>query len=823
MKKKIVSVMLIFALVMSSFTFMIDDADAANKVWKEYNPDRYGDVTKTAALRSKSSSKSKSLGTIRKGTRVQIYGYDKYPTGSWYKVKYGKKIGYIYAKKVKLSYKSYNPVKIGVTTANIYMRSGVGLNYSKKVYIKKGAKINLHGYYRTAGYDWYKISYGGSTGYASSKYIKREVLSAGPVINKFITTKSYVKVYWQEAKYASSYEVYRKEGKGKYKKIATVKRSTLQYVDKKIKAGKSYTYKIVSKKGRNKYESDGRKITPSKIAAPKLKHVKRYTSDGREKIQFNWQAKNGGKYYVYKKTVKGSWTKLATVNTATSVGTYTDTDVKKGTDYLYTAKEVRKTGSISYAYSEYDDGIKTIAGMTKVSVDAGNLNAKVSWEKVPGATAYKVYRKVGETGSYRLLATVKGTSYIDVYKKNAKTEEEKKCQSATNFVDPSINPFVYTVRAYNYEKGKESYSDYDRVGDFHLEAPTITTVDKNDEGAATIEWSVIRNAKSYIIYSGYNDGNEVQWKQVKEVANAGGIRQKTTINADSSHTYFSVQAKAIKNGEEILSDFDKGFNIENKKYGDKNILFLGDSITFGSPYKAASTVEVFSYPWRLQQLTGVKFYNPSIPGSTYAYRDYVEGTYKRYRIVDDVALPIKEGATPKGEYNGGTSALHPNTQTYKDFDVVVMAAGTNDYSDNIQLGSFDSTDKTEFNGAVNTIMSYIKEGSDQRVKEGKAPIKIVFVDLFYSDRTNNYAELTNRFVTPNEIGLTLTDYQNDLDGLFQKYKDEGFDMYHFETEDIVTQENCPKTTSDNLHMSRYTYGQIGNKMANYLIENGILD
>lgn len=43
------------------------------------------------------------------------------------------------------------------------------------------------------------------------------------------------------------------------------------------------------------------------------------------------------------------------------------------------------------------------------------------------------------------------------------------------------------------------------------------------------------------------------------------------------------------------------------------------------------------------------------------------------------------------------------------------------------------------------------------------------------------------------------------------------------TDKYCNYENAPYTMSDNLHMSRYTYGQIGNGIANYMIRNEILD
>ena len=823
MKKKFVSIMLIFALVMSSFTFMSDEANAARKVWKEYNPDRYGDITKTAALRSKSSSKSKSLGTISKGKRVQLYGYDKYASGSWYKVKYGKKKGYVYAKKVKLSYKAYAPAHSGTTTANLYMRSGVGLNYSKKIYIKSGSKVILHGYYRTVGYDWYKISYGGKTGYASSKYIKRNKLSTGPVINKFITTTSYVKIFWKEAKHASIYEIHRKEESGKYKKIATVNDNILQYVDKKIKVGKSYTYKIVSRNGNKRYESIGRKVTPIKIAAPKLKHVKRYTSSGHEKVQFNWQAKKGAQYYVYKKTVNGSWNKLATVNATSSIGTYTDNNIEAGVDYIYTAKEVRKIGEILYKYSEYDSGIMTIANKAEnIKVDAGTLNAKVTWDKVDGATSYKVYRKIGRTGDYRLLATVKNNEFTDVYYNNAKTDNEKSYLCATYFTDPSINPYVYTVRAFNNNRGKESYSDYYRDGDFHIENPAIISVKKNDDNTATYEWSNPVNPVGYILYSGIADeSGKVNWTKVSEVSRKSGGRLKATVEVDPSHDYFTIQAKYEKEGQYVYSEYDEGYTIKNKKYSDNNILYLGDSITYGSPYKTAgATKEVYSYPYRVQQLTGVNTCNPSIPGSTWCSDPYDKF---RYSMTKDVADQIAQGKSVSSRVPENET-VHKNTdgKTFADFDVVVLAAGTNDYSSITQLGDLNSTNDVEFNGALNKIMNYIQEANVIRKEAQKDPIKVVFVELFYSDRTEPMHKITNRFVTKNAIGLTLVDYQNCLNAQAAKWRENGLDVYNFDTTKFVDETTCKYNTSDNLHMNRFTYTQIGNELAQFMIDNNII-
>lgn len=59
-----------------------------------------------------------------------------------------------------------------------------------------------------------------------------------------------VRIRFQKVKGANSYLIYRSTSKnGKYKKIKTLKANNTSYTDKKIKKGKTYYYKVVTKKG----------------------------------------------------------------------------------------------------------------------------------------------------------------------------------------------------------------------------------------------------------------------------------------------------------------------------------------------------------------------------------------------------------------------------------------------------------------------------------------------------------------------------------------------------------------------------------------------
>lgn len=65
------------------------------------------------------------------------------------------------------------------------------------------------------------------------------------VTASLVKGKKAVNLKWQKVKGAASYLVFRAEGKKAFKKIATVKKKTSYRDSKKLKKGKSYSYKIV--------------------------------------------------------------------------------------------------------------------------------------------------------------------------------------------------------------------------------------------------------------------------------------------------------------------------------------------------------------------------------------------------------------------------------------------------------------------------------------------------------------------------------------------------------------------------------------------------
>jgi len=596
------------------------------------------------------------------------------------------------------------------------------------------------------------------------------------------------------------------------------------------------THKVVISSGNKNYKlSKSSKIivnktlsTGSTSIAPTLVATQFYPQGEDYYALVRWNAKNNTNYQILRKLGSGDYDVLANVKSNSNDMKFYD---KIGSDKLYTYS-VREifTNSSGKILGPYDnEGLKLI-DRPNVTVDFQNLKAVVQWTKDPSATKYRVFRKIGFDGEYKCIAIVDAPtlSYVDYYYKSE--TDLKNLLTASVFIDPSYNSLFYTVRACTQKivnaVTKTSYGLYYPDGDFHLESPSIVTLNET-----TLKWGKVPNAEGYLILK--KDDESDTWEVVYNVTANTSTIQSLEVSGIEKSSYYAVQAYSTKNGVTVFSDFDKGFSLKNFDpiaFANQRILYFGDSITHGSPYDSAATQHVFSIPYRVAQLLGCVYYNPSIPGSTYHDlgvnddgSNIENSNYYRYRITREVVEPISNGELPANwEFlNTDKNSEGVSNTCIEDYNIVVLAAGTNDYLDNTVLGEKDSDDNSTFNGALNYILGKIEEASQNRVAEGKDPIKVVFVDLYYSDRTYNYKQLNNRDTTPNQIGLTLTDYQMELDDQLSKWNEsEYLSCYNFNTRDyeIVNQQTCPYVSTDNLHFSKFTYGQYGNAFAQFLLD-----
>lgn len=144
-------------------------------------------TTANLNMRSGASTKHKVQLTIPKGKAVTYVSKH----GSWYKVKYGSKTGYVsskYIKKTTNVQPPKSPASSGTkleynTTANLNLRTGSSTKNKVLLTIPKGKPVS----HVSSKGSWTQVKYGNKTGWVASKYLKKK---ATPVAKPKPTTPS---------------------------------------------------------------------------------------------------------------------------------------------------------------------------------------------------------------------------------------------------------------------------------------------------------------------------------------------------------------------------------------------------------------------------------------------------------------------------------------------------------------------------------------------------------------------------------------------------------------------------------------------------------
>ncbi len=126
------------------------------------------------SMRKSASSSSSRIAKLSKGVSVTILD----ASGSYYKISYDGKEGYVSSQYVQLSSGSNANTNnntaatgTGVTTGNINFRTGPSTSYSKVSgcsKVPKNASVEILG----ESNGWYQVRYNGYTGYLSGEYVK---------------------------------------------------------------------------------------------------------------------------------------------------------------------------------------------------------------------------------------------------------------------------------------------------------------------------------------------------------------------------------------------------------------------------------------------------------------------------------------------------------------------------------------------------------------------------------------------------------------------------------------------------------------------------
>ena len=226
---------------------------------------------------------------------------------------------------------------------------------------------------------------------------------------------------------------------------------------------------------------------------------------------------------------ENNYVKLASFNITDSTYTYTDYNAETGIPYYYRIKitsyyeeieapsdsenidddyeydyskhkfirRVKHTGKSEYVFSN-----RVIISLAAPEIEkiesADNRSVKLYWKDVDGADGYKIYRCTGLHGEYKLIKTMKATSYL-----------------SNSFYDGYYGYHIYTDA--NLSLGTIYYYKicaFKKVGnnrynnDFSKEKKATTSINNTKvtgatssaEGCNTIKWKRVNDCNGYIIY-----------------------------------------------------------------------------------------------------------------------------------------------------------------------------------------------------------------------------------------------------------------------------------------------------------------------------------
>ena len=356
--------------------------------------------------------------------------------------------------KLKLTWSKVN----GATGYNVYRKLENDKSYKllKTIngngnveFTDSGLKCGVKYYYRVNGFR--TVDSKNYEGLGSKNYLGLTTPAQPALKSAKSLGYNTISIEWTKVEGATGYDIYRKTT-GTYSKIGTVdKQSTVTFKDEKAVTGVRYQYTV-----RAFYNKNGIKRVSTYenyihgTAYPSNPNLTSVTSVEYNAIELKWDKVDGANgYKIYRKLPSDkNYKELITLYEQTDK--YTDQTVTCGTTYQYIIKSFRyENGKIYTSGNNSAVSCKAVPPVVKVKVASTGYNSlNVSWEKVNGATGYRIYFKKDNAKNWTTLATFENGSLTSC--------EHRKLTTGVNY--------TYTVRAYYKDGSKTIWGDFNKTG-----------------------------------------------------------------------------------------------------------------------------------------------------------------------------------------------------------------------------------------------------------------------------------------------------------------------------------------------------------------------
>ncbi len=382
----------------------------------------------------------------------------------------------------------------GVENAAKYevLRSETGGDDYKKIATVKSDKVTyLDKSVASQKTYYYKIRARGGEGNGSSDYssayaswavMKTKILSVAS------NNSTALEITWKQIPNASGYRIQRSTSKNKgYKTIATVNSGgTTSYIDKKLKTGKAYYYKVQAMNKVNKktgYSGYCKQVSGKAITGTSMEYVRSKTSTS---MEVKWKKdKNATGYRLKRSTAKnGTYQVVANISKNSTVS-YVDKTISSGKKYYYAVESViEKNGVKHYSTKSSPISARNIRRIVMQSMEMVEEGLTLNWEEVLGANGYQIMRSESKSGPFTQIAKLgpdDDTSYTDT-----KAQVGKR--------------YYYKVRGIR--TGKHTgYGSYSKVMEkWALAAPEDLTATPVKPDKMKLSWGKVPEASGYEIF-----------------------------------------------------------------------------------------------------------------------------------------------------------------------------------------------------------------------------------------------------------------------------------------------------------------------------------
>ncbi len=354
---------------------------------------------------------------------------------------------------------------------------------------------------------------------------------------------------------ADKYVIERAVG-SKYSQVAAIEADGyLSYIDEDTEPKETYKYRAYAVANATEDSAEIKSgyspvVRIERVGAPTIASIENEIAG----VYFTWnEVDTATEYQILRKTGKdGIWKPIDTIteNDDGDLDTeYLDMEVDGGVKYYYTVSATTEDGG-NTGFDDTGEGITFVETPDLVSIKNTSTGISFTWDKVPGAAKYAVYRKSSSSG-WKNIATTTKTTYLD-----------------TEALDFRYT-YQYTVRAVTSDNSRGYYDEEGLSA-----SPRVFVTLSNYSSGVQVKWNKMPGATKYTIYRKYGSGG---WKAIKSVSSSTLSYKDSEVNKESGKTYsYTVRAvngskasnyntytiKRLSNPKVTLSNYSSGVQLK---------------------------------------------------------------------------------------------------------------------------------------------------------------------------------------------------------------------------------------------------------------------